>query len=173
MARHKSWGPHGSVRRYRQGGCDDLRGGKPGAGDRCDQCKLAMREHNLAAKNGLATAPKPAQVCTNVTPIRLRQNSPPETSRQPSKTYSQGQASMEAEIMSLAEQYPDRGVELGLALSLVPNIFDPDRASQRHQNVKELGAIIERIRGSSGKKKSRGKLASVQAMSGRRTARSG
>jgi hypothetical protein len=166
MPAHKLLAPHGTVRRYRQGGCDDLRGGKVGSGERCDACKLAMREFGLAKKNGQS------YVKGNVTPLRAVETSP-ETSRQPSKTYSHGQASMEAEIMSLAEQYPDRGVELGLALSLVPNIFDPDRASQRHQNVKELGAIIERIRGSSGKKKSRGKLASVQAMSGRRTARSG
>lgn len=49
---HKVWAQHGTVRRYRQGGCNDLRGGEPGAGDRCDACKEGMSRFNSRTRAG-------------------------------------------------------------------------------------------------------------------------
>lgn len=170
MARHKSWGPHGSVRRYRQGGCDDLRGGKPGAGDRCDQCKLAMSEQYLAQKNGLATARKPAQVCTNVTPIRSRQNTAPKTSREESKTDSTHEmGANERAAWAQLEPYVDsQPLRVQMALTAAKQLDDPDRGSQVSQIMRQLNETIDRLTDSGKKKKSNtGKLAIMNAMNRR------
>lgn len=161
MPAQKLPAPHGTVRRYRQGGCDDTRGGQHFVGERCDACKSAMREFGLTRKNGGNFPKKKRPVGSNVTALHAVGA---KTSRVPSNSHS-AQSRMEAELMTLEGQFPDRAFEIQCALALVENVFNPDCRSQRHQNIKEIHGIIAGVRSSASKKKSRGRLAAVQAMS--------
>lgn len=156
MAARKSWGAHGTVRRYRQGGCDDLRGGQQGYGDRCDACKISMRDYTAGRKAGF-TVP----INSNIVPIdkrKLRHFKP--TDEPDDKKCGPAERAVHRQLGPYSDSDP---VYVELALNAA-RILDNRLQSTLHTAAsKQMDLIIDRLTG--GKKvKSKGKLAAVAAM---------
>lgn len=157
MPAQKVWAPHGTVKRYRQGGCDDLNGGKPGAGDRCADCIQGMSEYNARMRAGDKT-PHAAKV-TSIDEHRASRARTASSNTKQNNTGAMERAVAE-QLAPYAEESP---AYVQLAVSLAQVIDDPDRASVRHQNARQLQAVMDKL-GQGKKKKSRGRLAAVQAI---------
>jgi hypothetical protein len=157
----KVFAPHGTLRRYRQGGCDDLRGGSPGAGDRCDKCKLAMREFNLRERAGMSGKLKS---------VRGQPNSEPDP-EEPTSIESRSRKSAGAVERSVTEQLSvyakDEPVRVQMALSCARILDNMDRVALHATTVRQLEGIVDKLTAGK-KKKSRGRLATVQNMTARR-----
>jgi hypothetical protein len=155
----KSWGQHGTIRRYRQGGCDDLDGGKPGTGRRCDDCRLAMREYNQRDRAGVSRVRRKMNLvhgerqfpAGNVTSIAKTKAGPCE----------------QAVSEQLAEFAAEHPVRVQMALTCARILDNPDRVALHPTTVRQLETVVDKIT-TGQKKKSRGRLAVVQAMTARR-----
>jgi hypothetical protein len=157
MARNKVWGTHGTVRRYRQGGCDDLKGGNAGMGPRCAECRSAMSLHNRdnQANRGVKLG--------SVTSIAGHNSS----NAAPAQSNQNDIGFNEAAIISGTEQYRESNPAfVALAISAARDLDNPDLAGSRPTMMRNLTAILEKLDASK-KKKSRGRLAAVQSMTTR------
>lgn len=171
MARPKEWKPHGTVSRYRQGGCDDLHGGLPGTGDRCDKCKAAMSEWNSQRFAG-TPAEKRIPIGT-VTPISGHKR----PNAKPAQSNSKPSASKAAPVMGATEraihaqfeQYRDEhAARFELLLCGARIMDDPERTQIHATTMRQMEMIIDKIVAKR-KTKSGGRLAMVSAMAGRRS----
>jgi hypothetical protein len=171
----KRWGEHGTVRRYRQGGCNELRGGKQGDGERCDKCKTAQREFNQGIRAGQVIPPNSN---ANVLRIDKRRHTSPQNlgrhlssrASDPEQPKIPGRPKMgrnEAAIWKQLEPFQDdHPARVEMALTAAKILDDPDRVSLHTQALRQLDQILERVTGGR-KSKSKGRLAAVQAMTAR------
>lgn len=157
----KSWAEHGTIRRYRQGGCDELIGGERGVGKRCEDCKQAMREYNQRDRLGIPHVRKKLNLVrgqksprASVTPMRVnnrRTGGPVEQSV----------------TEQLTEYMADQPVRVQMAITCAKILDNPDRVALHPTTVRQLEAIVDKLTAGT-KKKSRGRLSVVQAMTARR-----
>jgi hypothetical protein len=172
MAAVKSWGLHGTIRRYRQGGCNDLRGGKAGEGERCADCKLAQKEHAQGLRAGQAIPTRSSNVHI-LDKRRLRSNKVPKLVEAVSNTDLDGSESRprmgrnEKAAYKQLKEYEDREpLRVEMALTAARILDDPDRVALHGTVLRQLDQIVERLTGGR-KTKSKGRLAAVQAMTAR------
>lgn len=168
MSRQTQWKDHGTVSRYRQGGCDDLHGGTPGVGERCPECKAAMSEWNsLRLANGISQ--KDFKATGNVRSIndRKRSNSRPAQSNSHSNGSNIG-ATEKAVLTQLEPYRAEQPVRVELALSSARILDNPDRVNIHDKHAKILEDIVGKLTAKK-KTKSGGRLATVSAMAGRRS----
>jgi hypothetical protein len=182
----KSWAPHGTVRRYRQGGCNDLKGGVQGEGPHCVKCTTAQREFDAGRKAGMLVPPNSnrtprtpsgrTQLKSTVTQLDKRRKSlksvpaqpdKDETSK-PSKKPTKISGAVERSITDLQKQHEDGAypVEFQMALCAARILDDPERVALHPTTLRQLQAILVTLGGP--KKKTKGRLATVQAMTARK-----
>lgn len=162
----KRWAEHGTIRRYRQGGCNDLRGGIAGEGERCDKCKTASREFTQGRRAGEAIPPN-----SNVTVLDRRRLRPKkakpvddnEDIRHSTRSMGRNEKAIWKQLEPFQDDHPAR-VEMALTAAKI--LDDPDRVSLHTQALRQLDQILERVTGGR-KTKSKGRLAAVQAMTAR------
>jgi hypothetical protein len=155
----KVFAPHGTLRRYRQGGCDDTRGGSPGAGDRCDKCKLAMREFNLGERAGMSGKLKSVKT--------EREPEPEEPTSIRSKPRRDAGDMERSVIEQLSAYAKDEPVRVQMAVAAARILDNPDRVALHPPTIRQLEGIVDKLTAGK-KKKSRGRLAVVQSMTARR-----
>lgn len=161
--RLKTWGQHGTVRRYRQGGCNDLRGGEPGAGDRCAKCKEAMskwNKRNRAGQNPISVkvshlhsvdgGSKPSRTGSKTSPSSAGGNE-------------QAVLTQFAELIAAGEE----AVRIQMALTAARILDDPEARNIHPTTLRQLGDVMDKLTATR-KTKSRGKLHSVSAMTNAR-----
>lgn len=175
MPAKKSWGDHGTIRRYRQGGCDDLRGGTPGHGQRCAECILAAKEFRAGERAGIVN-PKHGNVLPldkrrrgskkGLSSVKTSQNStetPPDTSSKPPK----GMGDNESAVIEQLEQFREaQPVLVSMAVTCARILDDSDRVTLHTSTIRQLSDIVGKLTGGR-KTKSKGRLASVQRMTAR------
>lgn len=175
MSRVKEWQPHGTVKRYRQGGCDDLNGGMAGVGARCADCKSAMSQWNSQRGAGIAPEQRrPADAVGNVTSMAEHKRSnaaPTQSNSQPnaSPPARLAGATERAVLKQLAPYQEANPIRYELALSAARILDDPERTNIHDKHSKILEDIVEKLTAKK-KTKSGGRLATVSAMAGRRSA---
>jgi hypothetical protein len=160
----KSWGQHGTIRRYRQGGCDDLDGGEPGTGRRCDDCRMAMREYKQRDLAGLSRVRRKMNL---VHGQRQPEGRPSRSNVTSITTRPQAGPCERAVSEQLAEFAAEHPVRVQMALTCARILDNPDRVNLHATTVRQLEAVLDKVI-SGQKKKSRGRLAVVQAMTARR-----
>lgn len=157
----KVFAPHGTLRRYRQGGCDDTRGGSPGAGDRCDKCKLAMREFNLGERAGMSGKLKSVKTQRDAEP------DPEEPTPITSKPRRDAGPMERSVLEQLSPYAKDEPVRVQMAVSAARILDNDDRVALHPPTIRQLEGIVDKLTAGK-KKKSRGRLAVVQNMTARR-----
>jgi hypothetical protein len=177
MSRVKEWKPHGTVSRYRQGGCNDvLNDGEPGTGDRCSGCKAAMSEYNSQRMSGMA--PDERRPVDTVTSISGRRNSksagvgsnsrPSQSTRDGSSLNTEQMGPTERAVIQQLEQYRhEHPVLFELALSAARDLDNADARNLYRAARRDMNEIIDKLTAKK-KTKSGGRLATVSAMAGRR-----
>jgi hypothetical protein len=164
------WAEHGTMRRYRQGGCDDVRGGRAGNGSRCDPCKLAAREFRQGIRAGQANPPKGSNVASLDKRRRAKTAAAPANSASSTETTSKPTKFMGANETAVHQQlgvYRDeQPVRFEMALTAARILDDPERVSLHGTILRQLETVTEKLTGGR-KTKSKGRLAAVQAMTAR------
>lgn len=158
----KQWAPHGTVRRYRQGGCNELRGGERGAGDRCAECKAAMADYNQQRKAGET----PINNVVNLGKAKLHTVESTGTPMNSLETPVVGDT--ENAILTQFKELIDKGEHLVLiqmARKAAQILDSPERVTLHPTTLRQLNDIIGKLTEKK-KTKSGGRLASVKAMSG-------
>lgn len=162
----KQWAPHGTVRRYRQGGCNDLIGGQQGAGKRCEKCIDAMRDYNSQNKAGQ----NPKNLNSNVVTIDKRKLHGGSAEANPVAGQPK-RPEVGATEQAVLDQFAER-ITKGEDLVMIQmarkaaRILDNDeRVGIWPQTLNQLKDIIGKLTEKK-KTKSGGRLASVKAMSG-------
>lgn len=135
MSRPKQWKAHGTVSRYRQGGCDDVRGGTAGVGERCPECKAAMSEYN--SQRGAGMAPderRPIGSVRSIAGHRSSNTDGPQLNSRPSQSNSQPQSFLwSAHVrsrVSRAAGGPGRSTNAQTCVPLRPP-YSPNRVTGR------------------------------------------
>lgn len=170
MARQKIWGDHGTVARYRQGGCDDLQGGIAGVGERCAECKLAMSEYNRNGRAGLNSRNSGSRrvgsnssragsnsglTGSNSSPIESNSDAP-----------AHGPIGM-AILSALEEHRSSRPVEFEVALACARILDAPERVTLHPTTIRQLNLVLDRLAGR--KSKTGGRLEAIKRMTEKRT----
>lgn len=158
MPAQRKWQPHGTRERYRQGGCDDLVGGSPGAGDRCADCIEAMADYNARKKAGEIVSKG-----HNVTSIDKHRTS--KAAGKPSSTKKKpAMGEYEEAIRSQLEAYTESDPGYVAMAVAGARILDNPEAWRMHpQAIQRIQSVTDKL-GQSKRKKSRGRLAAVQAI---------
>lgn len=166
MPAPKSWGEHGTVRRYRQGGCAELEGGVQGTGERCADCRDAIREFQSRNRAGVSHVKKRMSLVhgksarNNVTPMTPRDDDVAKPRR--------GGGPVEQSVREQLSEYAiDQPVRVQMALAAARILDNPDRVALHMPATRQLEGIVEKLTAGQ-KKKSRGRLSVVQAMTARR-----
>ena len=152
MARIQVLKPHGTMQRYRQGGCNP-------DGSRCDECKRANSDYQANYKLGLTGSKG------NVTPIKRRSSTKPKPSAAQSDPAGAVEKSVNAQLKDFADEHP---VQVEMALVAARILDNEDRVALHPTTLRQLGQIVETLTAGK-KKKSRGRLAAVQQMTARRS----
>lgn len=158
MARSIKWREHGTVERYRQGGCDDLRGGSPGVGERCEACRAAKSAQyhegrNQPSGDGMATVTAiSGRVPTNTQAAQTKPAAP--------HVVGYNEENVIKQTLDYVDSEP---AYVAMAISCARTLDNPDLSSQHATTTRNLFQILSKL--SEGKKKkSRGRLAAVQQM---------
>jgi hypothetical protein len=172
MPRKIEWKPHGTVSRYRQGGCNDvLNGGEPGTGDRCPECKAAQSEYN--SQRGAGMAPderRPIGSVRSIAGHRRSNTDGTQSNSRPSQSNSQPEMGpTERAVHEQLDQYrAEQPIRVELALNAARVLDDADRVNIHHQARRDMSEIVKDLTAKR-KTKSGGRLATVSAMAGRRS----
>lgn len=177
VSKPRKWQPHGTVGRYRQGGCADLDGGEPGTGDRCSDCRLAMSEFNRNARTQGSWSMDDAP--SNVTSINGRKAS--RAAQSGSKIGESDQKEppihvpgpVERAVITQTMEYAaDNPAAVEMAKVAARILDNPDRSALHPTTFRNLDSMLQRLAAAK-KTKSRGRLAAVQSMTAKRNVRSG
>jgi hypothetical protein len=165
MPRKREWKPHGTVSRYRQGGCNDaLNGGEPGTGDRCPECKAAQSEYN--SQRGAGMAPDERRPIGSVMSIAGRRRSNTDGPQSNSRLE---MGPTERAVHEQLDQYrAEQPIRVELALNAARVLDDADRVNIHHQARRDMSEIVKDLTAKR-RTKSGGRLATVSAMAGRRS----
>jgi hypothetical protein len=183
MPRTREWKPHGTVSRYRQGGCNDvLNGGEPGTGDRCPECKAAQSEYNSQRGAGLAADERrpigsvrsiASPIASPIASQRSSNTDGLQSNSRPSQSNSQSaMGPTERAVHEQLDQYrAEQPIRVELALNAARVLDDAGRVNIHHQARRDMSEIVKDLTAKR-KTKSGGRLATVSAMAGRRSGRS-
>jgi hypothetical protein len=151
MARIQVLKEHGTIQRYRQGKCLP-------DGSRCDACRAANADYQRAFQLGLV-APK-----SNVTSIKSRKQ--PAKPRAPrADKRGEVERAVRAQLKDFAADNP---TQVQMAIVAAQILDNPERVALHPTTIRQLGQIVEGLTAGK-KKKSRGRLAAVQALTDRKT----
>lgn len=164
MARHKIMQPHGTVKRYRQGDCTDIKGVR--VGHRCADCRRAMSIDNKRRRAGQPYGPN----VDNVTQLRSvggtsKISRVESNSHEPHIPGANEQAILDefAEMIELGQN------RLPIQMLLTgARILDDPEARNIHPTTMRQMQETYKILTATRKTKSRGRLASVSAMTSAR-----
>jgi hypothetical protein len=163
MGRIKVLKPHGTMARYRQGCVDG-----PGKTS-CDACKAANREYqeiyklrlrpprpNLVDRGNVRSISRPVSTKTS----RERLNTEP---AQQDICVGSVERAVRIQLQDFVAEHPTQ-VEMAVVAAKI--LDDPDRVVLHPTTIRQLNMIVEQLTAGK-KKKSRGRLAAVQAMTDR------
>jgi hypothetical protein len=159
MAGVRSWAQHGTVRRYRQGGCDDLIGGQAGVGARCADCRAAINEFQSRERVGVS------HVQRKISLVKGKRSPSGSVTSMP--TRAKGGPVEQSVSEQLSEYAADQPVRVQMAIVCARILDNPDRVALHATTVRQLEGIVDKLTATT-KKKSRGRLAIVQSMTARR-----
>lgn len=182
------WKAHGTVQRYRQGGCADIIGGEPGTGEHCRPCKAAMNlyqrewkagvhrrekdavpifsdrdevlEYRLAREKRLRVVSDTEQQAATYTGAAVTQ---PQSETE-SESDPRMMGSVESGVIAQTREYVDeRPGDVAMAIVAAKILDTPERVAIHPQTMRQLQSILASLNAGK-RKKSRGRLAAVQAM---------